>query len=105
MDIAQDCDMSATARLVVQMAPAEKRALEKRARRAGLTTSEFVRRRICDDSLDEHREEIEAFLTAIETTGPTILRKLDEAISTTASMTAAIGALGPNSPERGSASR
>ena len=82
--------MSATARLVVQMTPAEKRALERRARQAGLTTSEFVRRRISDDDLDEHREEIEAFLIAIENAGPSILRKLDAAISATNSITAAI---------------
>ena len=86
--------MSATARLVVQMTPEEKDTLDQRARRAGLTTSEFVRRRIADDDLEEHREEIEAFLTAIETVGPSILKKLDSAISTTTSMTAAIEALG-----------
>lgn len=91
--------MSATARLVVQMTPEEKNSLEQRARRAGLTTSEFVRRRIADDDLEEHREEIEAFLTAIETAGPPILQKLDSAISTTASMTAAIEALGAKRAE------
>jgi hypothetical protein len=99
--------MNATARLVVQMTPTEKRALEKRARQAGLTTSEFVRRRISDneDDLEEHREEIEAFLTAIESAGPSILRKLDAAISTTNSMTAAIGDLGAKSREKDSGSR
>jgi hypothetical protein len=94
--------MSATARLVVQMTPEEKDTLDQRARRAGLTTSEFVRRRIADDDLEEHREEIEAFLTAIETTGPSILKKLDSAISTTTSMTAAIEALGAQPAEKGS---
>jgi len=39
----------ATARLVVQMTPAEKQYLDARARRAGLTTSEFVRRRIAHE--------------------------------------------------------
>ena len=57
------------------------------------TTSEFVRRRIADDDLEEHRVEIEAFLTAIETAGPSIMQKLDAAISTATSMAAAIEAL------------
>lgn len=83
--------MGATARLVVRMTPEEKNTLDQRARRAGLTTSEFVRRRVADDDgLEEHREEIEAFLRAIETAGPSILKKLDSAISTATSMTAAI---------------
>jgi uncharacterized protein (DUF1778 family) len=85
--------MSATARLVVKMTAEEKDALDQRARRAGLTTSEFVRRRIADDALELHREEIEAVLTAIETAGPSIMQKLDAAISTATSMTAAIEAL------------
>jgi len=85
--------MSATARLVVQMTPEEKDALDQRARRVGLTTSEFVRRRIADDDLEEHREEIEAFLTALQTAGPSIVQKLDAAISTATSMAAAIEAL------------
>lgn len=82
--------LRATARLVVQMTPAEKDALDTRARRAGLTTSEFVRRRIGDDDLEAHREEIEAFLTAIEAAGVSILRQLDVAIAAAGSMTAAI---------------
>jgi len=85
--------MSATARLVVPMTPEEKDALDRRARSAGLTTSEFVRRRIADDDLDEHREEIEACLSAIETAGPSIMQKLDAAISTATSMAAAVEAL------------
>jgi len=60
----------ATARLVVQMTPAEKQSLDARASRAGLTTSEFVRRRIAHESLEEvladRREEIEALLTILE---------------------------------------
>jgi uncharacterized protein (DUF1778 family) len=95
--------MSATARLVVQMTPEEKDALDQRARKAGLTTSEFVRRRIADDDLEERREEIEAFLTAIETTGPSIIQKLDSAISTATSMTAAIEALDAKPAEQGRA--
>jgi hypothetical protein len=97
--------MSATARLVVQMTPEEKASLDERARQAGLTTSEFVRRRIADDDLEEHREEIEAFLTAIETAGPSILRRFDSAISTAASMTAEIEALGDKPPEEDRAAK
>lgn len=44
--------LSATARLVVQMTSAERDAIDARARRAGLTTSEFVRRRISDEDLE-----------------------------------------------------
>jgi hypothetical protein len=97
--------MSATARLVVQMTPEEKASLDQRARKVGLTTSEFVRRRIADDDLEGHREEIEAFLTAIETTGPSILQKLDSAISTTAAMTAAIRALDAKPAEQDRAAK
>jgi hypothetical protein len=100
-----DCDMSAKARLVVQMTPAEKRALERRARQAGLTTSEFVRGRVSGDDLDQHREEIEAFLIAIENAGPSILRKLDAAISSTDSITAAIAAFGAKPCEEDSVSK
>jgi hypothetical protein len=86
--------MSATARLVVQMTPTEKAQLDKRASRAGVTTSEFVRRRIANDSLEDNREEIEAFLTALESSAPSILRGLDEAIAEAAALTASINALG-----------
>jgi len=86
--------MSASARLVVQMTPAEKALLDKRANRAGITTSEFVRRRIAGDSLEDNREEIEAFLTALEASAPSILRGLDEAIGQAAALTASINALG-----------
>lgn len=82
--------MNATARLVVQMTPAEKRALDKRARQAGLSTSEFVRRRVGDEGIGENREEIEALLGALEATAPTILRSLDVAISEAAALTATI---------------
>jgi len=94
--------LSATARLVVQMTPKEKQALDERARRAGVTTSEFVRRRISDDDLDEHRDEIEAFLTAIEAAGPSILRQLDAATATAESATASIKSLDatPSEPAR-----
>lgn len=92
--------MGVTARLVVQMTPEEKHALDERARRAGLTTSEFVRRRISDDDIEEHREEIEAFLTAIETAGPSILRQLDSTIATAQAMTVAVKNLGTKPREK-----
>lgn len=92
--------MSATARLVVQMTSAEKDALDQRARSAGLTTSEFVRRRISDDDLEEHREEIEAFLTTLQAVGPSILQSLDEAIDTARAMNAEIKALGNEPPAK-----
>jgi hypothetical protein len=86
--------MSASARLVVQMTPAEKTLLDQRASRAGLSTSEFVRRRIAGDSLEENREEIEAFLTALEACAPAILSGLDEAIAEAGALAASINALG-----------
>jgi hypothetical protein len=73
--------MSASARLVVQMTPAEKNALDQRAHRANLTTSEFVRRRIGNDEIEEHRDEIEALLSVLETAAPNILKSLDQAIA------------------------
>jgi len=48
--------MAATARLVVQMTPQEKRALDARARSAGISTAEFVRRRVGPDDIDDRRE-------------------------------------------------
>jgi hypothetical protein len=86
--------MSATARLVVQMMPSEKILLDQRATRAGLTTSEFVRRRIADDDLQENHAQIDALLTALEQSSPAILQRLDEAIADAASLTAAIDAIG-----------
>ncbi len=85
--------MSATARLVVQMTPVEKNALDARARRAGISTAEFVRRRVSDDVLDGSREEIEALLKTLEATAPAILTSLDEALATVASAHAALDAL------------
>jgi hypothetical protein len=94
--------MSATARLVVQMPPAEKQSLDARARRAGLTTSEFVRRRVAEDSLEseleEHREEIEALLTILEAHAPSILAKIDETIADVTALNASITALGTKPP-------
>lgn len=77
--------MSATARLVVQMTPVEKSALDARARRAGVSTAEFVRRRLGDDTLDSNREEIEALLATLAGAAPAILQSLDEALATVAS--------------------
>jgi uncharacterized protein (DUF1778 family) len=85
--------MSASARLVVQMTPAEKILLDKRANRAGMSTSEFVRRRIGEDDLEENRQQIEALLLALERSSPAVLDKLDQAIADAAAMTAAIKAL------------
>lgn len=80
--------MPANARLVVQMTPKEKRALEARARRAGISTSEFVRRRVTADDLSEHREEIEALLATLETSAPAILKSVAAAIATATKLTA-----------------
>jgi len=88
--------MSATARLVVQMTPDEKSALDQRASRAGLTTSEFVRRRIGDDDIEQHRDQIEALLTVLESSAPTILRALDQAIVDATELKAALSA--PDTP-------
>ncbi len=82
--------MTATARLVVQMSPEEKRSLEGRARRAGISTAEFVRRRVGPDELETHRDEIEALLTALERASPAILAALDEALATAADMAASL---------------
>ncbi len=79
--------MTASARLVVQMTPEEKALVDRRARKAGLSTSEFVRRRVNDeDDLEEHREEIEALLTTIENLAPNILKSLDSTLATTHAM-------------------
>jgi hypothetical protein len=80
--------MSATARLVVQMTPEEKSQLDRRARRAGVSTSEFVRRRVGTDTIEDYRDEIEALLSALEASAPTILRSLDSAIEIATSITA-----------------
>ena len=82
MDISRSM-MAATARLVVQMTPDEKTALDERARSAGISTAEFVRRRIGPDELDGHREEIEELLSLLERSAPAILASLDAAIATT----------------------
>jgi len=73
--------MAATARLVVQMTPAEKIRLDAQARRLGITTSEFVRRRVADDDVIENREEIEALLTALSDAAPRILSHLHHSIT------------------------
>jgi hypothetical protein len=86
--------MAATARLVVQMTPQEKADLDRRARKAGLSISEFVRRRVTDDDLEEHREEIEALLDVLEKSAPKILRSLDATLATTEEMIKSLDALG-----------
>jgi hypothetical protein len=87
--------MAANARLVVQMTPKEKRALEARARRAGISTSEFVRRRVTADDLTEHREEIEALLATLETSAPAILKSVEGAIATASRLSARLDAKQP----------
>jgi len=80
--------MTANARLVVQMTPKEKRALEARARLAGVSTSEFVRRRVTADDLTEHREEIEALLAMLKASAPAILKSVEGAIATASKLNA-----------------
>jgi ABC-type transporter Mla subunit MlaD len=81
--------MAATARLVVQMTPQEKQALDSRAKRAGVSTAEFVRRRLdASDDLGENREEIESLLTVLEGTAPQVLQSVDSAMATIAAMAA-----------------
>lgn len=82
--------MAAIARLVVRMTPEEKRRLERRANSAGVSTAEFVRRRITDDDLGEHRPEIEALLDALSAAEPVILARLDAALAETEALTAAL---------------
>ena len=87
-------NMAATARLVVQMTPQEKRALDSRAKRAGLATAEFVRRRLnASDDIGEHREEIEAMLAALEITAPQVLRSVDTAMASIAAIAAKLGSM------------
>jgi len=85
--------MGATTRLVVQMTPAEKVFLDQRAHAAGLTTSEFVRRRVSEDGIEENRQEIEALLSALETSAPAILEALDSAINDARLLASAIKGL------------
>jgi len=80
--------MAASARLVVQMTPKEKRALEARARLAGVSTSEFVRRRVTADDLTERREEIESLLATLEASAPSILKSVEGALATASKLSA-----------------
>lgn len=81
--------MAASARLVVQMTPQEKRALDRRAKRAGLPTAEFVRRRLnAADDLGEDREEIESLLVALEPSAPQVLQSVDSALASIAAISA-----------------
>jgi len=90
--------MAATARLVVQMTPDEKTALDERARSAGISTAEFVRRRIGPDELGGHRDEIEALLATLKRSAPSILGSLDAAIATADRTIAAVdGIVGKDS--------
>ena len=85
--------MAATARLVVQMTPQEKKALDAKAKRAGIPVSEFVRRRLDADDLDGQREEIEILLAGLEARAPAILSVVEDAIATAAALSAAIDAV------------
>jgi len=80
--------MAATARLVVQMTPQEKKMLDGRAKRAGISTAEFVRRRVNADDIDDNREEIEALLATLEAAAPAILRSVENALATASSILA-----------------
>lgn len=92
--------MAATARLVVQMTPQEKRALDGRAKRAGLATAEFVRRRLsAPDDIGDHRDEIDALLRALEASAPATLRAIDEAMASITDINAALDALKTGSPQ------
>lgn len=72
------------------MTPREKAALAQKARKAGVSVAEFVRRRIKDEGVEgnDHKDEIEALLTAIEVTAPSILKSLESTIAVTNAMTA-----------------
>jgi hypothetical protein len=88
--------MSATARLVVQMTPKEKTALTQKAKKAGVSAAEFVRRRVHDDDIaaGDDKDEIEALLLAIEAAAPAILTSLAATIEITDAMTAALSGPG-----------
>ena len=59
-------------------------------RHRGVSTAEFVRRRIGPDDLEDHRQEIEALLATLEESAPVILRSLDEATAAAAKATRAV---------------
>ena len=86
--------MAATARLVVQMSPQEKKALDVRAKKAGISVAEFVRRRLGADDLEQQREEIEMLLAGIEARAPAILGVIDEAMATATALSASLDAMG-----------
>jgi hypothetical protein len=86
-------EMAATARLVVQMTPEEKKALDSMAKRAGIPISEFVRRRLNADDLEPQRVEIEALLAGIEASAPEILAAVDHAIETVEAASASLDAM------------
>ena len=75
-----------TTRLVVRMTPEEKAALLQKARHAGLTVSEFVRRRINETAIaieEERQDEVKTVLKAIDAGVPRMIRSLDNAIAMT----------------------
>ncbi|HSK38411.1 MAG TPA: hypothetical protein VK943_01465 [Arenibaculum sp.] len=73
--------MPATERVVVLMDPSEKKEVEERARNAGVTTAEYMRRsaEAYDPDSAENLEELEAMLTVYEASLRDALAALDRA--------------------------
>lgn len=70
----------ATERVVVLMTPADKRALEDKAKAAGVSVGELVRRAVgAYDPAGEESEQVEAVLRHIKRMGDEILAGLDAA--------------------------
>jgi len=66
--------MAASARLVVQMTPKEKKALETRAKRAGIRRPNLSGG-ASPPTICEYREDIEGLLATLEASAPAILRR------------------------------
>jgi hypothetical protein len=70
---------AATERVVVLMTPAEKRALEAKARRVGASTGQLVRRSVAAFDEADDSAEVEALLKTFGTTHAATLAALDRA--------------------------
>jgi hypothetical protein len=71
---------AASERVVVLMTPEDKRALEEKARAAGISVGEFVRRAVeVYDPSGEETEQVDATLRHIRQMGDEILAGLDAA--------------------------
>lgn len=71
---------AATERVVVLMTPEDKRALEERAKAAGISVGELVRRAVeAYDPAGEEAEQVDAMLRHIKQMGEEILAGLDAA--------------------------